>query len=284
MQARIRYGHHYRKLAVTGMPPGARLNRLLDENENPIPMPPDGIVMSKKLAEILGANVGDEVQMEVLEGERPLRTVPIRGLLTDFAGVAAYMDIDALRRLMWEGSTISGAYLSVSTDRWEDFMREVKGTPRAAIVLVKREQLKAFRETVGQSIGILRKLYFTLAIIVAFGVVYNSARIALSERRRELATLRVVGFTQREVAAVLLGELSILVLGALPFGLLFGRGLAIFIMSSFSTETVRLPLAVEPSTYSVAIIVVVTAASLSFAVVSRMLRRLDMVGVLKARD
>ena len=284
VQARIKYGHHYRKLAVTGMPRGADLNRLLDDKARPIIMPAEGILMSAKLAEVLGARVGDVVQLEVLEGQRPLRSVPIRGLITDYAGVAAYMDLDALRALMREGATINGAYLTVDKAHWTDFMHRVKETPRAAVVLVKAEQLAAFRNTIGQSIGILQSLYFTLAVIVAFGVVYNSARIALSERSRDLATLLVVGFTQREVASVLLGELTLRVLSALPIGLLFGRVLTVLIMSSFSTETVRMPLQINSGTYSTAIIVVVGAACASFVVVSRMLKKLDMVGVLKARD
>jgi putative ABC transport system permease protein len=163
-------------------------------------------------------------------------------------------------------------------------MREVKDTPRAAVVMVKRDQLESFRKTTAQSIGLIRKLYFVLAVIVAFGVVYNSARIALSERSRELATLRVVGFRLSEVRGVLLGELGILVLCALPAGLLFGKGLALLIMASFSTETVRMPIVIESSTYATAIGVVLTAAALSFALVSRMLAKLDLVGVLKARD
>jgi putative ABC transport system permease protein len=150
--------------------------------------------------------------------------------------------------------------------------------------MVKRDQLAAFRKTTGNNIGIIRKLYFVLATIVAFGVVYNSARIALSERSRELATLRVVGFSLPEVRGVLVGELAVLVLLALPAGLLFGRGLALFIMSSFSTETVRLPILINASTYSIAVLVVLTAAVCSFALVSRMLAKLDLVGVLKARD
>jgi len=282
--ARLRFGHMHRKLSVTGIPPNASLNRLLDDKSIPIQMPEEGLLMSEKLAEILGAKVGDEVQVEVLEGRRPTLGIPIRGLVTDFAGVAAYMDISALRRAMMEGDTVNGAYLSLDHQRWDEFMREVKETPRAAIVMVKRDQLAAFRETTGKSIGIIRKLYFVLAVIVAFGVVYNSARIALSERSRELATLRVVGFRLAEVRTVLIGELGILVLCALPVGLLFGRGLAIFIMSSFSTETVRMPILINPATYSIAVIVVLTAAVASFALVSRMLTKLDMVGVLKARD
>jgi putative ABC transport system permease protein len=284
VQARLRYGHHSRKLAITGMTSGSDLNRLLDAQGNPMPLPENGLVMSAKLAEVLGARIGDEVSIEIQEGARPVRNAVISGLIEDFSGVAAYMDLQSLRRFMREGDTINGAYLTVDGARWDDFMRKVKDTPRASVVLVKKEQLASFRNTTGQSIGIIRKLYFVLATIVAFGVVYNSARIALSERGRDLATLRVVGFTQGEVASVLLGELSILVISALPLGLLFGRGITTFIISSLSTETVRLPLTVSLYTYTIAIMVVVIAACASFAVVARMLNKLDLVGVLKARD
>jgi putative ABC transport system permease protein len=284
VQARLKFGHRERKLSVTGIDKRANLNRLLDDRGRAITMPDDGLLMSEMLAKVIGARIGDEVEVEVLEGRRPVLHVPIRGLVTDFAGVAAYMDISALRRLMKEGNTVNGAYLALDHKRWDEFMRALKDTPRAAVVMVKRDQLAAFRETTGKSIGIIRKLYFVLATIVAFGVVYNSARIALSERSRELATLRVVGFNLAEVRSVLVGELAILVLIALPFGLLFGRGLALFIMSSFSTETVRLPIVINSSTYSIAILVVLTASVLSFVLVSRMIGKLDMVGVLKARD
>lgn len=284
VQARLKFGHRHRKLSVTGIDKDANLNRLLDDQGHAIKMPEDGLIMSAMLAKVIGARVGDEVEVEVLEGRRPTLRIPIRGFVTDFAGVAAYMDISALRRAMKEGDTVNGAYLALDHNRWDEFMRQLKDTPAAAVVMVKRDQLAAFRDTTGKSIGIIRKLYFVLATIVAFGVVYNSARIALSERSRELATLRVVGFSLAEVRGVLVGELAILVLLALPFGLLFGRGLALFIMSSFSTETVRLPIVINSSTYSIAVLVVLTASVLSFALVSRMISKLDMVGVLKARD
>ncbi|MEN3941299.1 FtsX-like permease family protein [Prosthecobacter sp. SYSU 5D2] len=284
VQARLRYGHHSRKLSITGLPKGSDLNRLLDAEGHVLELPDEGIVMSAKLAEILGAKVGDEIEVVVLEGRRPILRVPISGLREDFAGVAAYMDKQALHRLMQEGDSISGAYMTVDQTRWTEFMTQVKETPFIAATLVKKEQLAAFRSTTGESIGILRKLYLTLAVIVAFGVVYNSARIALSERGRDLATLRVVGFTQREVGSVLLGELTILVLTALPIGLLFGRGLATFIIAAVSTETIRMPLLISYKTYSIALLVVLFAAGSCFWVVGRMVTKLDMVGVLKARE
>ncbi|MBK8091429.1 MAG: FtsX-like permease family protein [Verrucomicrobiaceae bacterium] len=284
VQARIRNAHHSRKLGITGISRSAELNRLLDAEGRRLRLPDEGIMMSKQLGEILGVRIGESVQVEALEGARATRSVPVRGFIEDFAGIGAYMDIDALRRLMREGETVSGAYLSVDEARWSDFMRKVKDTPRAAITLVKADQLAAFRNTTGQSIGVIRKLYLTLAIIVAFGVVYNSARIALSERGRDLATLRVVGFTQREIGGVLLGELTLLVLAALPVGLLFGKGLATFIITQLRTETVRLPLRISMHTYALSVIVVCCAALASFWVVGRMLRKLDMIAVLKARD
>lgn len=284
VQARIRFGHHSRKLALTGLPGHADLNRLLDAQRRRIVLPEEGIVMSAQLGKILGVRIGDVVQVESLEGRRASLSVAVRGFMEDFAGVNAFMDIDALHRLMQEGDTVSGAYLTVDQAHWKDFMREVKDTPRVAVTLVKEDQLEAFRTTTGQSIGIIRKLYLTLAIIVAFGVVYNSARIALSERSRDLATLRVIGFSQREVAGVLLGELIILIAAALPVGLLFGKGLATLIIEKVRTETVRLPLTISLHTYTLSVLVVVAAACASFVVVGRMLNKLDMVGVLKARD
>lgn len=284
VQARIRFGHHYRRLAVTGLPRNADLNRLMDAERRLIVLPEEGIVMSAQLGRSLGAHIGDVVQVEALEGRRDTVQVPIRGFMEDFAGVNAFMDIEALHRLMHEGETVSGAYLTVDQSRWGEFMREVKDTPRVATTLVKQDQLESFRSTTGQSIGILRKLYLVLAIIVAFGVVYNSARIALSERSRDLATLRVIGFSQREVAGVLLGELMLLIAAALPVGLLFGRGLATLIIEKVRTETVRLPLVISLHTYTLSVLVVLAASCASFLVVGRMLRQLDMVGVLKARD
>lgn len=282
--ARLRFAHRSRKLGVTGLENGTRLNRLLDGDGRTIEMPAEGLVMSAKLAEILGVRVGEAVRVEVLEGRRPTLEVPLRGLVEDFAGVAAYMDIAALRRLLQEGETINGAYLAIDHARWGDFMRAIKNTPRSAAVMVKRDQLASFRETTARSIDMIRSLYLVLAVIVAFGVVYNSARIALSERSRELATLRVVGFRMGEVRLVLIGELALLVLVAIPAGLLFGRWLAMYIMASFSTETVRMPIVITPFTYSLAVSVVLTAAVLSFLAVGRRLAKLDLVGVLKARD
>lgn len=281
---RLRYGHHSHRLAVQGVPPGTLLNRALDQNGRPLPVPPDGLIISAKLAQMLDVQPGDSVLMEVQEGRRPHRSVPIYGLITDYSGLSAYMDIDALRRLIQEGGTISGAHLAIDANKWTEFVEEVKKVPRIANLGIKSALRNSFRQTTADSINLIQGIYFMFAVIVSFGVVYNSARISLSERSRDLATLRVVGFTNREVAGVMIGELVMLTLIALPIGLWIGGVLANTIVESASTETVRMPLILTHRTYATAILIVLLSAGISFAVVSRRIRNLDLLGVLKARE
>jgi putative ABC transport system permease protein len=143
---------------------------------------------------------------------------------------------------------------------------------------------QSFRETTAQSMGMLQTLYLTFAVIVSFGVIYNNARISLAERARELATLRVIGMTQREVGAVIVTELAILALLAVPLGLLLGTGFATVIVRSVNTETVRVPLVFTSYTYTFAVIVIVIASALSAMVVLRKLKQLDLIGALKAPE
>lgn len=280
----LRFGHRSHRLAVTGLPPGTLLNRALDQHGNPLPMPPDGLLVSKKLAEMLDAKPGDSLIMEVQEGRRPRHEVPIHGLITDYAGLTAYMDISALHRLMQEGATLTGAHLAVDKSQWDAFLDKAKKVPRIANVGITSALQQSFRQTTAESINLIQGIYFTFAVIVAFGVVYNSARISLSERSRDLATLRVLGFTSREVASVMIGELAMLTALAIPAGLWIGGQLAGLIAQGVSTETIRLPLILTHRSYATAVAIVLLSAGISFYIVSRRIRNLDLLGVLKASE
>lgn len=282
--ARLVHGHRERRVSITGMPRDARLNLLLDDRGEPVAPPLSGLLLSEKLAEILGVRPGETVRVEIQEGRRPVLETLVAGTITDFAGVGAYMDIDALRRLLSEGRTISGAHLTVDGAYWDDFLLKVKEASRIGTVTRTAAARESFYQTTGSMMNVMQGIYFTFAIIVSFGVVYNGARIALSERTRDLATLRVVGFTQREVAGVLVGELALLTLLALPAGLYIGSQLAKALVAAASTESVRMPLVLTSRTYATAVLIVLASSALSFVVVSRRLRNLDLIGVLKARD
>lgn len=281
---RISFGHQRRQLGLQGIPPEGLHNRVLDENSRRITLPPEGIVISAKLAQILGAQVGDLLTVEFLEGKRPTRFVPLVGLAQDFAGTAAYMDMRSVNRLLGEGDIITGANFRVDSKRQAEFLRALKEIPRVSWVAIKNSLRENFRQTTAASIGLIQMIYLSFATVVAFGVVYNNARISLAERARELATLRVIGFSRREVGAVLITELVILALVAVPLGLLVGTAFARVILGAVNTETVRLPLVLTSSNYAFAVLVVTVASTLSALAVLRKLAQLDLVGVLKAPE
>jgi putative ABC transport system permease protein len=281
---RISCGHRRRQLAIQGLPENGLHNRVLDANSHQVRLPSSGLVVSSKLAEVLDAHVGDEVLVEVLEGKRPVHTVRLAGLAEDFAGMAAYMDMRALNRLLGEGDIITGANFRVDGAQRTEFMRALKGIPRVSWVAIKNSLRENFRQTTAASIGLIQTIYMVFAIVVAFGVVYNNARISLAERARELATLRVIGFSRREVGAVLVTELVLLALIAVPLGLLVGTGFAKTIIGAVNTETVRLPLVLTTANYAFAVLVVAVASTLSALVVLRKLSQLNLVGVLKAPE
>lgn len=281
---RIRHGHRSRQLALQGQLPDALHNRVIDAGYHRLVPPTEGVILSAKLAEVLGVEVGEPVVIEVLEGKRMSRMVPLVGLAEDLAGVAAYMDLRSLNHFLEEGDLISGASFRLDGMRRGEFLRALKGIPRVGWVAVKSSLRDNFRRTTAASIGFFQKVYMAFAIIVAFGVVYNNARISLAERARELATLRVIGFSRREVGSVLLTELVILALLAVPFGLLLGTGFATGIVNAVNTETVRLPVVITTSNYAFAAATVAVGSAASAVMVLRRLERLNLVGVLKAPE
>jgi putative ABC transport system permease protein len=281
---RLRHGHASRQLALQGQLPDALHNRVIDGEYHRIVPPTNGIVVSSKLAEVLGVEIGEPVTVEVLEGRRMTRVVPLVGLAEDLAGVAAYMDLRALNRMLGEGDLVSGASFRLDDSRRGEFLRALKEIPRVSWVAVKSSLRDNFRKTTAASINLFQKIYMAFAIIVAFGVVYNNARISLAERARELATLRVIGFSRREVGTVLITELVLLALVAVPIGLLLGTGFAAGIVNAINTETVRLPVVLTSSNYAFAAATVAVGSTLSAIVVLRRLNQLNLVGALKAPE
>ena len=280
----LKAGPITRRLLLQGLPERGTLSRVIDAHPQQFTLPPRGIIMSAKLASVLQLSTGDAVNARVLEGREREITIPIVGLAEDFAGIACYMEIHALNRLLLEGDCISGAHVVVDKAQWPQFLAGVKETPRIAGCIIKDSLREGFRKTTAESIGLLQKIYMLFATIVAFGIIYNSARISLSERARELATLRVLGFSRGEVGAVLVGELVVLTLVALPAGLIIGSAFAKGILTAVNTETVRLPLVLTAENYAFAVLVVASASAVSAVFAARKLADIDLVSALKALD
>ncbi len=281
---RLRNGHRRRRSEILGLAEHSQMLRVLDETRSPLRLPPGGIVLSAKLAEVLRVAEGEPLTVEVLEAERPVRAMLVTAVISDFVGTGAYMDLQALHRLMREDGCISGAFLRVDSQVLPRLYAAVKVTPQIAAATVKDAARRSLQETLADSLLRMKAVNVAFAAIIAFGVVYNSARISVAERSRELASLRVLGFTRAEISFILLGELAILTLAAVPPGLALGYGLAWFMTWGYDTEMFRIPLVILPATYAMAASVVISAAIVSGLAVRRRLDHLDLVAVLKTRE
>jgi len=282
--ARFRSGHHAYRSALQGLDPGGDLRRIADRDRRLHDLPPAGVLLTARLAERLGVRPGDRLTVEVLEGARPVREVPVAGVVDEMIGMSAYMALPELHRLLGESGTLSGAYLAVDPRARAGLYGRLKRLPAIAGVGVRESALAGFDATIAESFRISITTLIAFACVIAFGVVYNGARVALSERGRELASLRILGFSRAEVAAMLLGEQGLLTLAALPLGAGIGFGVCALLALRFESDLFRLPLALSARTYLYAFSTVAASAVASGLAVRRRLDRLDLVAVLKTRE
>ncbi|MFN7950101.1 MAG: ABC transporter permease [bacterium] len=281
---RLRAANRARLTAITGLAADASLHRVLDDRVRPVRLPPDGLVLSDKLARLLGVRRGESVRVEVLEGARPVREAVVADVSEQFVGTGAYMELGALHRLLREGESLSGAFLQVDPRESTRLFATLKQMPSVASVTLKQAALRSFRKTIEESMSVMISMNVMFAAIMVFGVVYNSARISLSERSRDLASLRVLGFTRAEISTILLGELGLVTVLALPLGCGIGWGLATILARMLDTDLYRIPFVIDRATYGLAAVVVIASAVASSLVVRRRLDHLDLVAVLKTRE
>ncbi len=280
----LRAGHRRYRTAVLGVPEDARLRRLLDAEARPVAVPPDGLLLTRQLADRLHLAPGDPVLVDVREGKRPQREVPVAGLVDDLVGLSAYMDRDALNRVLEEGDVVNAATLRLDARLAPALHARLKTLSGIATAAEKRTWLEVFERTTATFVLFFSLILTAFAVAIAVGVVYNTARVALQERAWELASLRVLGFTRGEVSALLLGEATAALLLALPVGAGLGWLAAWAVFSAHQVDTFRVPLVVSPRTYALAALVVLGAGVASALLVRRRIDHLDLVGVLKARD
>ncbi|MGC2062272.1 MAG: FtsX-like permease family protein, partial [Thermodesulfovibrionales bacterium] len=282
--AQLRFGHRSYRTTIEGTEAGSRLYRLLDMQLQPVDMPKSGILLTDYLGAILGIKEGDMLTVEVLEGSRPSLQVPVAGLVKQYIGLMGFMDLSVLNRLMKEGNAISGAYLSIDPLLQSRIYRKLVEAPRVAGAVVRKDEIRNFYETQAEALLFFTFIATILGGIIAFGVVYNTARISLAERSRELASLRVLGYTRAEISYIFLGELAFLTLISVPPGFLIGRGICIYIARALQSDLFRIPVVIQADTYTLAASVVLVSACLSGLIVRHKLDHLDLVEVLKTKE
>jgi len=271
--------------ALSAIKPDSQLQPIHDDSKRTvISVPQSGVTLARKLAEKLGVKPGDEIAIEILQGRRPNVVLPVENVIETFIGMPAFIGFERLNDLLKEGTRVEYANLLVDSAYEAQFSRQLKDTPNIGAIMHKQAALDSFNNTVIKNMTIFITMFSILAGILAFGITYNSARISLSERGRELATLRVLGFSRGEISYVLLGEVVLLIMLGLPLGCLLGWGLVLSMISSFDTELFRIPMVILPNTFGYSILLVIVATIFSATLVRRRVDKLDLIKVLKTRE
>ncbi len=281
---RISHGSHGRLIALEARPEASALVRVIDAGGRPASLPPDGVVLSEGIARDLGVRPGDRLTVELLAPPREVHDLPVTAVIRQSLGQQIYMAEQALFALMRRPPQVNRLNLLVDPLELPALHAQVKATPGLAGITVWSDVRAKFDATLEQNLSMMTVIYAALGILMTAGVVYNAARIQLAERAHELASLRVLGFSRGEVAYVLVGEIMLLAVAAIPLGWLLGRAVAGVVARGFSTEMVTIPLVILPPTYATAGLIALGAALGAALAVRRRLDAIDIVSALKARE
>ena len=284
MPVRLRAGHRSYLTSVIGLSSQDELRRPHDAALRPVEVSPDGITLTRRLSDRLGVTTGDIITVETMEGRRQKRDLPISASVDESIGMASYMEIDTLNRFTGEGAVVSAATMYVEPSALTALGQRFKSLPTIESVALKAYTLSSFLDKIAGLVFVTAGILTVFAVIIAVGVVYNSARIGLQERAWELASLRVLGFTRGEVAGILFGEFAIEIALGIPIGLVLSQGVIGLIARFHSNESFQIPAVIEPRTYLIAAGVVLAAALASAYIVRRRVDQLDLVAALKTRE
>lgn len=282
---RIRHDHRMRDSFLLGIPPDAQLRRLVARGGGrEIALPADGVLLTRTFADVLGVRIGDRPLLELREGDRRSVRPVIVGFIDETVGLQLYARAELLAALEGDQGAVSSVLLKVDRERIAGVQTELRRSPHVIDVSDVKADMQRLFDMNASIMDVWTAISIALASSVVFGVVYNNARISLAARSRDLASLRVLGFSRREISSILLSELAIEVLLALPTGLWLGRYWSQKFMETADQETFRWQVVVSPRTYLLAVVVTLLAAAASALWVRRSLDRLDLVSVLKARE
>jgi putative ABC transport system permease protein len=281
---RVRHEHRARDSVLIGLPSNASLRQLVERGGKSLAVPNDGVLVTSVLGRILELNIGDRLEIEVREGKRKSVRPVLVGFVDEAVGLSIYAPTELLAELEGDLGAVSQVLLDVEPSATPGIEERLRRSPNVIDVSDLRAEIQRLRDMNGSFMDVWTLVSITLASTVILGVVYNNARIALAARARDLASLRVLGFSRAEISRVLIGSLAIEVLIAIPIGLWLGRKWGELFMKQADQETFRWAVVVEPRTYALATAVSLLSAAAAALWVRRSLDRLDLIAVLKTRE
>jgi putative ABC transport system permease protein len=282
--ARVSYGSAWRRVAISGLPRDGELQSIVDLSGRRIAAPQSGLLLSRTLARLLRVPNGARLEVDILEDRRQHLLIPAVGTVDEFSGTSVYADLVALDTLLDQQGQISGATVALDARRVDQFNAAIKRVPMVAGVTYRSANMDNFNAVMAQAMRVDESMIFIFACVLAFGVAYNTARIALSERSVELSSLRILGFTRAETWRILVGEQVFFIMAAALPGIVAGALFTHWLAAVRSTEEYTLPWVFTPASVAFALAFVIAMTAISAIIVRRQVDRLDIVAVLKTGD
>lgn len=282
--AMLRNEHYEKRVSIEARLPAPDLSRVVVAGGAVLDTPPGGIVLSRRLANQMHVSPGDSIEVEFLSGRQGTYELTVSALVDQYFGLGAYVDLVYLNQLFGQSPRLSVANVTLDDAQIDDLHAVITDIPELVGTIMMTQTRRSFQETIRQNVVVMNTLYMVIAVLITIGVAYNGARVQLSERARELASLRILGFTRGQVSYILVGETMLLALLAQPLGWVLGRLFTGAMVDAFSSDLYALPLILKPATFSTASLVVLAAALGSVLLVRRRLDRLDLVAVMKTRE
>jgi putative ABC transport system permease protein len=277
-------GNHEKRTVIQAGRPDSDLSRVIDKDGKQIAVPTGGVVLTERLATQMDVGIGDAVDVKFLGGRQETHTLRVTDIIAQYFGLGAYMDLEYVNALLRQSPRISLINVSLDDSEVANLHRRLKDIPSLGGIVMMTDTRRSFSETIEQNIGVVNTIYIVIGLLITIGVTYNGARIQLSERSRELASLRILGFTRSEVSYILIGETMLLSVLAQPLGWWIGTLITASMFNSFSSDLYNMPLVIHPAIYAKASFVVLLASFGSVMLVRRRLDKQNLVSAMKVRE
>ena len=279
----LKFLNHKKDVIALGISDGSELYNVFDKDGNRLEVPKSGMMVSEQVANKLGVQVGDVLQVESIFAKDEKLNVKIEKIIPQYLGANIYMNQDVLLGLLKQGEMMTSALNAIDERAIPSLKDEYRASKYISIIEVRQEMIDKYEELMGSATYALWVMAI-ISIITGFAIVYNSSIISLAERKRELASLRVMGMTPKEVMEVVSVEQWFIgfsgMIAGIPLAFLMSQAMS----TSMSNDLYTIPPGTSGNAIVLAFIGTIFAIAVSQVSISRKVKQLDLVAVLKERE
>ena len=278
--------NHSKRGGIMGIVGSGELTSPLNAEGKPIVVPSVGLLMTTRLMEQLKVRVGDYVEVIPVKGERKVHKLPVVEGINSMIGLAVYADYQWLNRTLGQENVINEVRVLVTHDSNGEkrFLQKIKEMPNLETLTDLGEQKSALNKQLNGAMRVSAVIMIVFAAVIFLGAILNGTLIALSERRREMATFRTMGYFDKEVGRLFLRENLLNTLIGSLIGLPLGYLMLVASMKGFVSDAYSFPAALDPLSYIYTMVLAVIFVLISQVVVMRNIQKQNWVEALSLKE